>query len=82
MNGTTPSFSTYLSEGLHTITLTVTGDPSGISEEETVYLLVEAPEQPGGPFDSFWEQLALVLILVFILVTMLLQRFRIKEWEI
>ena len=44
--------------------------------------MVEAPEPPGGPFDSLWEQLALVLILVFILVTMLLQRFRIKEWEL
>ena len=80
--GTNPSFSTFLSEGLHAITLKVTGDPSGASREVTVYILVEPPEQPGGPFDSLWEQLSLVLSLVFILMTMLLQRFRIKEWEL
>ncbi len=80
--GTAPSFSTYLSEGLHLITLTVTGDPSGASTEYKLYISVEAPDETRTPFGSLWEQMALVLILVFVLITLLLQRFRIKEWEI
>jgi hypothetical protein len=81
--GSTPSFSTYLSKGLHTITLTVTGDPSGVSvQAPPIYISVEPPEKAKGPFEELWEQMALVLILLFVLITMLLQRFRIKEWEI
>ncbi len=80
--GSTPSFSSYLSEGLHTVTLTVTADPSGVSTQVLIYISVEPPEEAKGPFEELWEQMALALILLFVLITLLLQRFRIKEWEI
>jgi hypothetical protein len=80
--GSSASFSTRLSEGLHTITVKVTKEDSGISAEKTFYLSVESPDDTNKPFSSFWEQMALVLILVFVLITMLLQRWRIKEWDI
>jgi len=80
--GDSPSFSTPLSEGLHTITLRVTGETTGLTSVETIYVMVEPPEEPKTPFSTLWEQLALALILVFVLITLLLQRFRIKEWEL
>jgi len=80
--GTGPKFSDHLSKGLHTITLTVTTEDSGITAEAVFYISVELPEESGGPLATFWEQMALVLILMFILITLLLQRFRVKEWEL
>ncbi|MCK5414175.1 MAG: hypothetical protein KAJ35_02205, partial [Thermoplasmata archaeon] len=80
--GSSPSFSTHLSKGLHTITLTVTAEPSGLSSEKVIYISVEPAEEAKRPFSTFWEQLALVLILVFVLIALMLQRFRLKEWDI
>ena len=80
--GTGPKFSDHLSKGLHTITLTVTAGDTGITAEAVFYISVEPPEESGGPLATFWEQMTLVLILMFILITLLLQRFRVKEWEL
>jgi hypothetical protein len=80
--GTSPRFSDHLSEGIHRISVTVTSDDTGASAEAVVYISVSGVEDTGGPLDEWWEQMALALILVFVLITMLLQRFRIKEWEI
>jgi hypothetical protein len=76
------SFSDHLSEGLHTITLTVTSEPSGQTAEVQIYISVEPGEDASTPFSTLWEQMALVLILVFVLITLLLQRRRPKEWDI
>jgi len=80
--GTQPSFSTHLSEGLHRMTVTVTAEASGVSEETVIYVSVSSVEDDGPMFGKWWEQMALVLILLFVLITLLLQRFGTKELEI
>jgi hypothetical protein len=75
---TMSSFSTHLSEGLHTITLTVSAGPTS-STVTQVYISVEAAEEAKTPFSTLWEQSALALILAFVLITLLLQRLRPKD---
>ena len=55
---------------------------SGYPSKAVFHLSVEMPEEAKAPFSALWEQVALVLILTFVAVAFLLQRFRIKEWEL
>jgi hypothetical protein len=78
--GSSASFSQHLSKGLHTITLTVRSSTSGLTSERTFQVNVESPEEGRKPLASMWEQVAVVLIALFVLITLLLQHFRIKEF--
>jgi hypothetical protein len=76
---TTAKFSKALSKGEHTITLTVS-EANGDLEERVAFTLVVEPEnEVHPPFSVLWEQVALVLIIVFVAIAMLLQRWRIKH---
>ncbi len=78
--GSTAKFSTLLSKGEHVITVTVRELDGPLSDEDSFTLRVEPPEEARRPLSTFLEQLAVVLILVFVLVTLLLQKFRIREF--
>jgi hypothetical protein len=76
--GNTPSFSKAMSLGLHSITLTLR-DESGLNTEHSFQINVVAPEEAKRPLSSIWEQVAVLVIVLCVLVTMLLQHYRIRE---
>jgi hypothetical protein len=78
--GSSASFSRHLSKGLHTITLTVRSTASGLSTEHEFQLNVEAQNEGAKPLSTLWEQVAIIMIGLFIAVTLLLQKFRIREY--
>jgi hypothetical protein len=78
--GNTAELSTLLSKGEHIITLTLREKDGPLSSERSFSLSVAPPDEARRPLSTFLEQLAVVLILVFVLVTLLLQKFRIREF--
>jgi hypothetical protein len=76
-----PGFSTLLSKGHHTITLTVKEVDGGRLTTQRVFELdVEPPAGPHTPLSGLAERVAVVLIVAFIVVAAVLQRYRIREW--
>ena len=76
-----PGFSALLSKGHHTITLTVKEVDGGKLTTQKVFELdVEPPAGPHTPLSGLAERVAVVLIVAFIVVAAVLQRYRIREW--
>ena len=76
-----PGFSALLSKGHHTITLTVKEVDGGrLSTQRVFELDVEPPAGPHPPLSGLAERVAIVLIVAFVIVAAVLQRYRIREW--
>jgi len=74
--GRSSSFSAHMSKGLHTITLKVTADVSGTTTTQIFQVMVETPEEETTPLSTLWEQVALMLIVAFVVVALVMQRGR------
>ena len=76
--GDSHSFSTPLSKGIHTITLEVTAEPSGATTTVVFQLSSEDTDVSEPPLSALWEQVAIILIVAFVAVTLLLRRWRVR----
>ncbi len=72
------SFSAILSEGRHTITLTVREADGDLSEKRTFDIDVQPPKEPHQPLSSLWEQVAVLLIALCIIIALIMQAARIR----
>jgi hypothetical protein len=76
--GESPSFSTSLSKGIHTITLEVTAEPSGAKATMVFQVSVEDAVEGEPPLSALWEQATVILIVALVAMTLVLRRWRIR----